>query len=408
MSDRIDCIIIGGGIAGVTAAENIRQRDPNGTIRILGKEKHALYSRVLLPHVVRGQVPEEKAYLKTPTALTDKNIEYVTGVRVASVDAGRHVVRLADGSELSYGKLLVATGGSSRVLDCPGAKEAGCIFLQTMDDARDLMAAKGTAKALVYGGGFSSLELLMCFAHHGAPVTAVLRGDGFFSRVLDPRSKAMILSVLRARGIEVLLHSEIRGIEIRGGLKAVHLSDGSVKNCTALGVGIGIVPNIAFLAGSGIETNAGIVADDRLRATAPDVFAAGDVAEFDDRALGMRHVVGNWQNAMFQGKTAGANMAGDDAAYDAVTSYSISIFDLPAAFAGATDVSVDERIVRQTDKGASLQLLVKNGRVVGATCIGPYSDRLAVNALLASKTPLSSGALAALRDGKTSLASVIA
>ncbi len=407
MSQHVDYLIIGGGIAGVTAAENIRARDANGTIRILGQEKHALYSRVLLPHVVRGQVPEQKAFLRTPNALPDKRIDYVTGVRVASVVPGRRVAVLADGTEQSYGKLLIAAGGTSRRLDCPGAKDANCIYLQTLDDARQLRAASGTAKALVYGAGFSALELVMSFVHHGAPVTAVVRGDGFFSRILDAESKRMIHSALEKRGVQILTHREIRGVEAKGGLKAVHLSDGSVQTCTALGVGIGIVPNVGFLAGSGIVVNKGVLADDRLRASAPDVFVAGDVAEFEDRTLGMRHVVGNWQNAMFQGKTAGLNMAGDDVAFASVSSYSIPIYDLPMTFAGATDAEGTEKIVRHTEKGAILQLIFKNGKLVGATCVGPYSDRTAVNALLAAKPPLSAAAMAALRDGKTTLSSLV-
>jgi NADPH-dependent 2,4-dienoyl-CoA reductase/sulfur reductase-like enzyme len=407
MNQHVDYLIIGGGIAGVTAAESIRTRDAKGSIRILGQEKHALYSRVLLPHVVRGQVPEQNAFLRKPNALSDMHIEYVTGARVHSVDPGRHTAILADGTEQSYGKLLIATGGTSRRLDCPGAKEANAIYLQTLEDARELRAASGTARALVYGGGFSALELLMSFGHHGAPVAAVVRGDGFFGRVLDPESRAMIHAALKKHGIDILTRTEIRGIEVKGGLKAVHLSDGSVQTCTALGVGIGIVPNIGFLAGSGIATNVGVLADDHLRASQQDVFVAGDVAEFDDRALGMRHVVGNWQNAMFHGKTAGLNMAGDDVAYEAVSSYSIPVYDLPLTFAGSTTAADAERIVRHTEKGAVLQLFLVSGKVVGATCVGPYSDRVAINALMSSKTPLSAQALTALSEGKTPLSSIV-
>lgn len=404
---RIDYLIIGGGIAGVTAAEHIRQRDAVGTIRILGEEKHALYSRVLLPHVVRGRVPEEKAYLKAPNALSDKQIEFSTGVRVTRVDAARHVVVTDSGEELTYGKLLIATGGSVRTLDVPGAKEAGCISFQTIDDARALRDSLGASKALVYGGGFIALEMVMSYVHNGAPVTVVMRGDGFFSRVLDPRSKAKLLEAMKAKGVEVILHAQITGVETNGNLKTVFLSDGSKHVCTALATGIGIVPNVAFLEGSGIPVADGILADDHLRSSAPDVYVAGDVAEFDDRALGMRHIVGNWQNAMFQGRVAGANMAGEETAFEAVTAYGITVFDIPVAFIGATDVPVDERIVRETEKGASLQLLVKGGRVVGATSVGLFTDRTSVNRLLATKTSLSDAQLAALRDSRIPLDSVL-
>src|SRR5690606_25670906 len=187
-------------------------------------------------------------------------------------------------------------------------------------------------------------------------------------------------------------------------LKKAKLSTGAEHTCTTFAAGIGIVPNVVFLKGSGVEVNKGVLTDECLRTNIADVFAAGDVAESMDVLLGERRIVGNWQNAMFQGKTVGTNMtagvAGNDAApqpFTAVTTYSISCFDLPLTFVGATDVPVDERVVRETPKGATLQFFVKNGRIVGATCAGPFSDRAAVLELLNERRgPADSdGALAA-------------
>lgn len=385
---KVDYLIIGGGIAGVTAAETIRTKDAVASIRIYGDEKHALYSRVLLPHVVRGRTPEERAYLKTPAQLAEKGIEFVIGAGVQSVEPVAHEVTLTSGEIVQYGKLLIATGGAVRPLAVPGAAEAGVLAFQTMDDARKLIAAGNTAKAVVYGGGFIGLELVMSFLHHGASVTAVVRGDGFFSRVLDAGSRERISAKLKAQGVEIITGSEIASIEMAGALKKVKLNNGQEITCTAVAAGIGIVPNVAFLTESGIGVKQGILTDEYLRTDTPDVYAAGDVAESLDLTTGERRIIGNWQNAMFQGKTVGANMAAATVAeqvpFTAITTYAITVLDLPITFVGAADLNADERIVRETPKGATLQLFIKNGRAVGATCVGPFSERAAVMKILQS------------------------
>jgi len=383
-----DYLIIGGGIAAVTAAETIRSRDAAGSIRIYGDEKHALYSRVLLPHVVRGKTPEDKAFLRQPGALADKRIEYVMGERITSVDPAAHTVTLASGETVTYGKLLIATGGAVKPLNIPGADAAGVIPFQTLDDARALIAARETAKAVVYGAGFIALELIMSFRHHGASVTGVIRNDGYFSRVLSPEAKTRIAETLVRNGVEIVSGTEITGFETTGALKKLKLSNGSELTCTAVAAGIGIAPNVAFLAGSGIEIGTGVLTDEFLRTGTPDVWAAGDVAESFDRALGTRRMAGNWQNAMFQGKHAGENMTAPDAnalkPYEAVTAYTIAVFDLPLAFMGAVDAPGAERVLRVTPKGALLHIYVKNGRAVGAACVGPFAERAAVTKLLQS------------------------
>lgn len=405
--EHFDHIIVGGGIAGLTAAETIRVRDANASVLVVGDERHELYSRVLLPHVVRGKTPEEKAFLKPHGHFEKLGIAYRIGTAVISVDSGSKTVAFADGSSATYGKLLVATGGSARRLDVPGADEAGCLQFQTLEDMRTLVASRGTASALVYGGGFIGLEFIMSFVHFGAPVTAVVRGDGFFSRVLDAEGCRAVTETVAKNGVTVRTGRSIKGIAVEGPRKTVHLDNGDRIVCQTVAAGIGIEPNVAFLSGSGIPVGAGVLVDDRLRTEIGDVFAAGDVAEFFDAFVGRRHVVGNWQNALLQGKLVGENMTGGDKAYDVVTSYSISCFGLPVIFMGTTDLADTVRITRRTDAGAFLQLFLLANRVVGATCVGPFGDRGAVSRLISSRQPLSSSAVSALVDPRIDLVSLL-
>ncbi len=404
--ERFDHIIIGGGVAGVTAAETIRGRDSGASVLVAGEERHALYSRVLLPHVIRGKTAEEKAFLRQPGHFEKLGIAYRTGVAAARVDARAKTVTFSDGSSASYGKLLVATGGSARPLDVPGAKEAGCLQFQTLDDMRAIVASRGTASALVYGGGFIGLEFVMSFVHFGAPVTAVMRGDGFFSRVLDADGCRAVTETAAKNGVTVRTRATIKAIELAGPRKIVHFDRGEPVACQTMATGIGIDPNVGFLAGSGVGTGSGVLVDDRLRSETDGVFAAGDVAEFFDASVGRRHVVGNWQNALLQGKVAGENMTGGDRAYDVLTSYAITCFGLPVVFMGATDVVDAERVTRRTDAGAFLQLFLLGGRVVGATCVGPFGDRAAVSRLISSRQPLTPSGLSALADPRQDLASL--
>ncbi|HTK04216.1 MAG TPA: FAD-dependent oxidoreductase [Candidatus Eisenbacteria bacterium] len=400
----IEHLIIGGGIAGATAAETIRQHDPRGRIRVIGNEPHPVYSRVLLPHVADGRAKENRVVIRTAENLAAKGIEYVTGVSVVSVDAAAKQVAVSDGSSCGYGKLLIASGGTARRFDGPG--DEYCTYFRTLDDLRVLMSTARVGTALVYGGGFNAIDLAVSLARRGARVTCVMRGDGFLAKSLDQRSRVAITEAMERHGVTIMTHRELRSVERKiGGLMA-HFSDGGNAAFDLVGVSLGVIPNIGFLAGSGIATASGVVVDEKLRA-ADGIYAAGDVAEYLDLRAGSHRIAGNWMNAMFQGKIAGANMTGADLVFDLVTAYSIACFELPITFMGGVDVAVDERIVRPHASGGTLQLFVKGDRAVAATCIGPFTDRGAVTKLIADRIVLSEAAKKAAADPRTDLAALL-
>ncbi len=378
---RYDYIIIGLGICGATAAETIRKNDPDGSILVIGEESHLTYSRVLLPHVVRGKVGEEKIWLKRDEAFVEQRIDVRRGVSVTHIDTATKTVTTSDANVFGYSKLLIATGGTPKRLTCDGAENITVQRLQTIEDAREVAAApKGTSA--VIGGGFIALELIMSYAQRGCEVVALLRKDGFFSSVLDAASKRALSGVLREHGIDVRTDVEVVSVRHEGDATVVCASDGAEIHAQTVGLGIGIDANVSFLKGSGIETRRGVVTDAELRTNVPDVYAAGDAAEFFDPLVGEHHVVGNWQNALFQAKLAGENMTGNPAPFSRVTSYSISCFGLPLAFLGATDIAPDKRIVRDNGCGQIVQIFIKGGRAIAATCIGPFTDRAWITELI--------------------------
>lgn len=404
MLQRYDHLVIGGGIAGVTAAEAVRQRDGRATICVLGAERHPLYSRVLLPHVADGRANASRAVLKTPDALAAKGIEFTTGVEVRAVDARAKEVALADGTRVGYGTLLVASGSVARRFGGPGAEH--CMTFRTLDDLAAFEAAAASGTAVVYGGGFNAIDLAASFARRGVRVTAVIRGEGYLARVMDHASRDMIRTSLASHGVDVRTRTDLVAVEKNGSIFKAYLSDKNAIECGGVATSIGVDPNVGFLDGSGIPVNVGVLTDERLRA-APDVFAAGDVAEYLDVHLGQRRIAGNWQNAMFQGKIAGANMVGETLTFDMVTSYSIPCFELPVSVVGATDVADGERVVRHLPGVGVLQLIMKRDRVVGATCVGPFSARAVVTKLIADHVPMSEAMKRAVQDPSADLAGLI-
>jgi NADPH-dependent 2,4-dienoyl-CoA reductase/sulfur reductase-like enzyme len=391
-----DHLIIGGGIAGMSAAQAIRVRDGHCSIAVFGNEPHPVYSRVLLPHVVRGRVGEGKTYLGTQPEFAARHITYLPGRTVLSVDPALHAVHLDDGTEVGYGKLLIATGGRVRALQVPGIENVDVRYFQTLDDARVLRDLPGMgnpagsgAPAVVIGGGFIAVELAMAFVERGMPTSVVLRGDGMFGNLLGPAGRDRVEAVMAAKGVRIIKHAEVR--EVVGGphAQALVLSNGEQLPFAELGVGIGLELNVEFLAQSGITLSRGVLVDERLHSSMPDVYAAGDVAEMVDARVGQRRIVGNWQNAMFQGRVAGDLMAGGEGVFDAVTTYSITCFGLPITFVGAVEVTGDgiTRESRQSGE-AFLQFVLKDGRVVSASCVGPFADRAKVVEMVKAGAPL--------------------
>lgn len=404
MLQRYDHLVIGGGIAGVTAAEAVRQRDGRATICVLGAERHPLYSRVLLPHVADGRANASRAVLKTSDSLAAKGIEFATGVEVRAVDTRAKEVSLADGARVGYGTLLIASGSVARRFGGPGGEH--CMTFRTLDDLAPFEAAASSGSAVVYGGGFNAIDLAASFARRGVRVTAIIRGDGYLARVMDQVSRDMIRASLASHGVDVRTRTDLVAVEKNGSIFKAYLSDKNAIECGGVATSIGVDPNVGFLEGSGIPTHAGVLTDERLLA-ASGVFAAGDVAEYLDVHLGERRIAGNWQNAMFQGKIAGANMAGESLAFDMVTSYSIPCFELPVSVVGATDVMDGERVVRHQSGVGVLQLIFKRDHVVGATCVGPFSARAAVTKLIAGEVPMNDVMKRAASDPFSDLAALI-
>src|SRR3972149_11269110 len=206
----VDFLIVGGSAAGTTAAEVIRQLKPQASITIIADENHEEYSRVLIPHYIRGKVQREQVFLKKPGWYEEKGIKLVKGVKAVSLESESHRVKVSNDDEFHYGKLLIAIGGYVNKINIPGSNLANILYLRTIEDADSVIAAaKKSKKGLVLGGGFVSLDFATGFRVNGVPEVVILTRDPYFwSGHLDSESGRLMKNLLLKNSVEIMTGEE--------------------------------------------------------------------------------------------------------------------------------------------------------------------------------------------------------
>ncbi len=354
-------VIIGGGIAGVTAAEEVRKLDSDAEITILSEEFHPLYSRVLLPHFIKGKVSRERVFLKKPEWYSEKNIDWQPGVVVKSIDTNNKFVHTSEEREIEYDKLLIVTGCDVRTIGEDGSNVS---YWRTLDDTDHLLKliASNPAKATVFGGGFMACEYVNAFAHHGVSTSVLTRGPWFWSKILSKESGTLINAHLAARGVDVTPNATEPTV---------------MDDNTIFGIGIGIHPELSLMRDAGIEVNEGVKTNEYLETNVPDVYAAGDVAEFMDVTAGRQRVVGNYMNAQMQGRAVAKIICGEKVRFELVSSYATNALGLEIIFIGDTDRNAADSVEVQGSarEGAVSERFFRGGKLVGAVLINKNLER---------------------------------
>src|SRR5688572_7822052 len=341
----------------MTAAYFIRRADPAAQIEIYSDDPNAAYYRAALTNYLIGELREAQLFAIPPDFFRVHNVQRKHG-RVMAVDSRNSRLTLVDGSEISYDKLLIAAGARPNPPGFAGSELAGVMTMRTLQDARtvmDLASSKRLRQAVVVGGGLLGIEWVQGLLHHHAKVIYLLRGGRFFEQGLDQTASDLVISRLRARGVDVRTNEEIG--EVLGGkegrLRAVRLKNsGEEIECQLVGAAIGIHPNVEFLDGSGIDvavdqksgTAQGIKVDEYLRTSVPNVYAAGDIIH---RTLGL------WEGARLQGRAAGRNMAGGAEIYHAGNHYHATrLYDLDFAGVGEVVEKPGDQVLVDFPKGS--------------------------------------------------------
>lgn len=385
--EKIKYLIIGGGVAGTTAAETIRQLDPAGSCAIVSDEPYRLYSRIMLskPNFFLEKIPFGQIWLKQEDWYAQHNVSLIAGKKAATLDIAEKIVTLDDGTALQYDKLLLATGTCVRPWTVPGSDKNGIFYLRTLDHAKQIIAKVKTAKrAVVIGGGFIGFEMCDMLRLAGIDVTLILREPHFWDPMLDEASGRMIEQALERGGVKILRNTEVREVVGKDSVEKVILKDDKELPCDMIVAGIGTYCPIEWTAGSSIKTNRGIVTDEYLATSALDVWAAGDAAEFKDIVLGEQIQLGNWANAQMQGKIAARNMCGMHEEFRLVSFYVTGGFGITIAFAGDVRPSNERTIITRSarDNSSLSRIILGNGKIVGATMVNNTKELATIAKLI--------------------------
>jgi NAD(P)H-nitrite reductase large subunit len=313
-----DYVIIGGSAAGMAAAHAIRLHDPEGSITVISEEPDPPYFRPMIPYLVSGKKRDRDMALEGSGPFTGQDIRVITGARATSLDTGEKRVSLDGKNDLSYEKILFATGSRPYVPpDIQGTDADGVFAFRTLADARRMAErVEKTDHAVMLGGGLLNLKTAFALLERGLEVTLVVRSPEVLSQLMDPEDAFLIRKALDRAGL--VIRTGVQATAVTSGpdgVTAVTLDDGSEIACKMVCIGKGLRPNVEFLEGSGIQIDEGIVADLHTACSIPDTFAAGDVAVTFEPVSGDRIMTALWTNAVDMGWCAGLNMAGLQTAY---------------------------------------------------------------------------------------------
>lgn len=336
---RYPYVIVGGGVAGASAVEGIRAHDREGPILLVSQENHPPYRRPpLSKDLWLGKGTLDQLALRDDGWWREQGVDLQLRREIVELDAAGRTLWDDRGVAIGFGKLLLATGGRPRILDVPGATLEGVHYYRTLEDflwfERNLHRFE---HVLVVGAGFVGLELAAGLAHQDRRVTVIYPDEYPLRRVLPRDLGLFVAEEYRRRGVEMISGERIVAFEDSRGALVARAQSGHYADAHLVVVGAGIVPQTDLADAAGLDTGNGIVVDEFGRTSHPDVFAAGDVAEYPAPALGRRTRTEHWDHAEHHGRAVGANMAGAERPYDHLPMFWSDLFDLGFEAVGDVD-----------------------------------------------------------------------
>ena len=356
MSTSDPIVIVGGGLAAARAIEAIRESDQDVPVVLVGKEDRLPYERPPLSKgVMLGTDPEDSAFPHPREWYDENHVELRLGVAVDRLDPAARTVTLSDGSELSYGSVLLATGSGLRKLDVPGTDLADVFYLRSMTDSAKIRARLVPGSdVVIIGAGWIGLEVAAAARHHGAEVTIVEPQSAPLLGVVGEQVGSWFADLHRSHGVTLRLGEGVERLEGEDGrVTAVVTSSGERLPADTVVIGVGIRPNTRLAEDAGLEVDNGIVVDEALHASADGVFAAGDVANWFNPTLGTHVRVEHWANAHDGGYAAGQSIVGKDVHYGPVPFFYSDQYDIGLEYAGHVPRGTDTEVVFRGDPASN-------------------------------------------------------
>jgi len=339
-------VIIGGGAAGLTAADTLRREGYRGPLTLISADESAPYDRPnLSKDYLAGEAGDDWIPLRSPDYYKERAIDLVLNARVTKLDTARRRVEVEDGKSYEFERLLLATGADPIRLTLPGASESTARYLRTYADSRALVARAGSAKrVVVVGGSFIGLEAAAALRTRGIAVEVVALEKQPLERVLGPELGQFMRSVHETHG--VTFHMEDTVVRMEG--HKVVLRSGVTLDADFVLLGVGVRPSLALAEQAGLKTDRGVVVDEFLQTSVPGIFAAGDIARFPDAHSGERIRIEHWVVAERQGQAAAWNILGQRRPFDAVPFFWTQQYDVAIKYVGHAEnwdnISIDGKL----------------------------------------------------------------
>ncbi|MCF7854008.1 MAG: NAD(P)/FAD-dependent oxidoreductase [Candidatus Pacebacteria bacterium] len=329
-------VLIGAGLASAEAVKGIRKHDKDGDILLVGAEPHLPYNRPpLSKDLLKGSKTRADIFCEDEGFYREAGVELKLGHTVTGLDAKKHTLTMDDGEERRFEKALLATGGSTVQLPHVSAEIEGVHYLRTVDDAESLeRVARRTREAVVVGAGFIGMEVSATLTQMGVKVTVLEAQEHIWPRFAAPRLADAIQSYYEDKGVAFITGDKLSRLNAAPAVTSVTTESGREISCQLVCCAVGIKPDIDLGLEAGLDHENGLFVDKTMRTSHPDIYAAGDIANFPDPYFGKRRRVEHWGQAEYSGGLAGENMAGADKPYDLLTYAWSEGFDLHYEFGG--------------------------------------------------------------------------
>jgi len=366
--EAYEYIIVGGGLAGESAVEGIRERDKKGAILLVGSEKHLPYDRPpLTKKLWFGKKKVEDIFLHDRKFYDQSGVTVASGLTVTSLDAKGKTITADDGKKYRFQKLLLATGGAPRTLAIPGGTLEGICYFRTLDDYLRLRTESTEGRsAVVVGGGFIGSEIAAALAINKVEVTMIFPDAYLVTKVFPESLGRALLKQYRARGIKVLVNEMPSAFAKTGGKFITQTQSGVKLESDMVIAGIGIAPALELPRTAGLQTANGVIVNEYLEASLPGIYAAGDIAFFPYQALEKQTRVEHWDNALNQGKWAGRNMAGAREPYTYMPYFFSDLFEFGYEAVGEVDARLETFADWQKENDTGVIYYLKDNKVRGA------------------------------------------
>jgi nitrite reductase (NADH) large subunit len=377
-------LIVGGGVAGVTAAQAIVRADSAAQVHIFGLEPVPYYHRPRLWEFIAGQIERDALYFRSVAWYAERGIVFHLGKRVTAIDPLEHRLSLADGSRVGYDRLLLATGAHPFVPAFEGVDKEGVFALRTLKDAVAIKAyAKDVTTVAVIGGGLLGLETARALLSRGLDVTVIEFVPRLLPRQLDVEGAQVLRARLEAMGLHILVGAATEAIVGSERARGVRLKDGRVVDGELVLVSTGVHSEVELAQGAGLAVNRGVVVDEQLRTSAFDIYAAGDVAEFEGTVYDIIPA------AIEQARVVAANMVADGSAMysGTVPATTLKVVGIDLTCLGEATAEGDGMVVlRQAEpaRGVYRRLALRDGRIVGAILLGDAQSIQPLRQLIAT------------------------